>query len=180
MPGPLERPTEVPDPRDPRGVRHTLAVVLALTACAVPTGARSLPAADDLRQAAPPGTRQPIRHHALHARRPTTPGRCRTWPAGTDGKVYGGEGSVRGSMAWIGHGCPSPTTRRARRTTRHLPAREDHVRRGEGDPGGRSRRGGRDRRPAVPGPRHRPCATRPGLTSQVGQCCATADTTGAL
>ncbi|MFB6634857.1 transposase family protein [Streptomyces sp. NPDC056362] len=34
--------TEVPDPRDPRGVRHRLAVVLALTACAVLAGAISL------------------------------------------------------------------------------------------------------------------------------------------
>ncbi|MER5602873.1 ISAs1 family transposase [Streptomyces sp. NPDC002265] len=40
----LERPAEVPDPRDPRGVRHPLAVVLALTACAVLAGATSLPA----------------------------------------------------------------------------------------------------------------------------------------
>ncbi|MEU0105335.1 transposase family protein [Streptomyces sp. NPDC006251] len=37
-------PAEVPDPRDPRGVRHRLAVVLSLTACAVPAGATSLPA----------------------------------------------------------------------------------------------------------------------------------------
>ncbi|MFI9809438.1 transposase family protein [Streptomyces sp. NPDC052301] len=42
MPGLLERPAEVPDSRDPRGVRHALAVVLALAACAVPTGATSL------------------------------------------------------------------------------------------------------------------------------------------
>ncbi|MET7712287.1 ISAs1 family transposase [Streptomyces sp. NPDC005407] len=42
VPGLLERLAEVPDPRDPRGVRHTLAVVLALTACAVLAGARSL------------------------------------------------------------------------------------------------------------------------------------------
>ncbi|MFJ8488818.1 transposase family protein [Streptomyces sp. NPDC094038] len=34
----------MPDPRDPRGVRLRLAVVLALTACAVPSGATSLPA----------------------------------------------------------------------------------------------------------------------------------------
>ncbi|GHE13994.1 ISAs1 family transposase [Streptomyces alanosinicus] len=42
--GLLERLAEVPDPRDPRGVRHGLAVVLALTACAVLAGATSLPA----------------------------------------------------------------------------------------------------------------------------------------
>ncbi|WP_095857232.1 transposase family protein [Streptomyces sp. Ag82_O1-15] len=34
-PGLLERLAEVPDPRNPRGVRHCLIVVLALTACAV-------------------------------------------------------------------------------------------------------------------------------------------------
>nr|WTB29562.1 transposase family protein [Streptomyces sp. NBC_00830] len=32
IPGLLERLAEVPDPRDPRGVRHALVVVLALTA----------------------------------------------------------------------------------------------------------------------------------------------------
>ncbi|MFD4945289.1 ISAs1 family transposase [Streptomyces sp. NPDC058409] len=42
VPGLLERLGEVPDPRDPRGVRHRLAVVLALTACAVLAGATSL------------------------------------------------------------------------------------------------------------------------------------------
>ncbi|MFE5082123.1 transposase family protein [Streptomyces mirabilis] len=34
-PGLLEQLAEVPDPRNPRGVRHRLTVVLALTACAV-------------------------------------------------------------------------------------------------------------------------------------------------
>ncbi|MET7938139.1 transposase family protein [Streptomyces sp. NPDC005322] len=33
---------EVPDPRDRRGVRHALAAVLALSACAVLAGATSL------------------------------------------------------------------------------------------------------------------------------------------
>ncbi|MER5841631.1 ISAs1 family transposase [Streptomyces prasinus] len=42
VPGLLERPAEVPDPRDPRGVRHAPVVVLALTACAVLAGAASL------------------------------------------------------------------------------------------------------------------------------------------
>ncbi|WP_406730625.1 transposase family protein [Streptomyces sp. NBC_01794] len=44
IPGLLERLAEVPDPRDPRGVRHTPVVVLALTACAVLAGETSLPA----------------------------------------------------------------------------------------------------------------------------------------
>lgn len=38
----LERLAEVPDPRDPRGVRHALVAVLALTACAVLAGATSV------------------------------------------------------------------------------------------------------------------------------------------
>ncbi|WP_405734798.1 ISAs1 family transposase [Streptomyces sp. NBC_01537] len=42
VPGLVERLAEVPDPRDPRGVRHRLAVVLTLTACAVLAGATSL------------------------------------------------------------------------------------------------------------------------------------------
>ncbi|MEE1670412.1 transposase family protein [Streptomyces sp. WAC07094] len=42
VPGLLERLAEVPDPRDARGVRHPLAVVLALAACAVLSGATSL------------------------------------------------------------------------------------------------------------------------------------------
>lgn len=42
VPGLLERLAQVPDPRDPRGVRHALSVVLALTACAVVAGAASL------------------------------------------------------------------------------------------------------------------------------------------
>jgi hypothetical protein len=45
VPGLLERLSGIPDPREPLGVRrHTLAVVLALTACAVLTRATSLPA----------------------------------------------------------------------------------------------------------------------------------------
>jgi len=57
IPGLLERLAEVPDPRDPRGVRHALVVVLALTACAVVAGATSLPAVgvDHRRPAVRPG-----------------------------------------------------------------------------------------------------------------------------
>jgi len=42
FPGLLERLAEVPDPRDPRGVRHALVHVLALAATAVLSGATSL------------------------------------------------------------------------------------------------------------------------------------------
>ncbi|MEU9287938.1 hypothetical protein AB0D57_25355 [Streptomyces sp. NPDC048275] len=42
IPGLLERLAEVPGPRDPRGVRHALVVVLALTAYA--SGRSDLPA----------------------------------------------------------------------------------------------------------------------------------------
>ncbi|WP_406416020.1 transposase family protein [Streptomyces sp. NBC_00873] len=54
MPGLLERLAEVPDPPDPRGVRHTLAAVLALTACAVLARARSLPAVGEWLADVPP------------------------------------------------------------------------------------------------------------------------------
>ena len=54
IPGLLERLAEVPDPRDPRGVRHALVVVLALTACAVLAGATSLPAVGEWITDAPP------------------------------------------------------------------------------------------------------------------------------
>ncbi|WP_308290710.1 transposase family protein [Streptomyces cellostaticus] len=42
IPGLLERLAAVPDPRNPRGVQHARAVVPALTAYAVLTGAASL------------------------------------------------------------------------------------------------------------------------------------------
>ncbi|MGW0840376.1 transposase family protein [Streptomyces sp. NPDC002787] len=44
----------MPDPRDPRGVRHALAVVLALAACAVLAGATSLLAVGEWIADAPP------------------------------------------------------------------------------------------------------------------------------
>lgn len=52
-PGLLERLAEVPDPRDPRGVRHALVHVLALTASAVLTGATSLLAVSEWANDAP-------------------------------------------------------------------------------------------------------------------------------
>lgn len=54
VPGLLERLAQVPDSRDPRGVRHALAVVLALTACAVLAGATSLLAVGEWIADAPP------------------------------------------------------------------------------------------------------------------------------
>ncbi|WP_254396781.1 transposase family protein [Streptomyces sp. AC558_RSS880] len=39
LPDLLERLAQAPDPRDPRGVRHPLVTLLALTACAVLAGA---------------------------------------------------------------------------------------------------------------------------------------------
>ncbi|MEU5307163.1 transposase family protein [Streptomyces noursei] len=50
----LERLAEVPDPRDPRGVRHALVAVLALTACTVLPGATSLLAVSEWIADAPP------------------------------------------------------------------------------------------------------------------------------
>jgi hypothetical protein len=52
--GLLERLAQVPDPRDPRGVRHPLVTILALTACAVLAGARSLLAVGEWVADAPP------------------------------------------------------------------------------------------------------------------------------
>ncbi|MFF3660296.1 transposase family protein [Streptomyces olivochromogenes] len=54
IPGLLERLAEVPDPRDPRGVRRALVVMPALTACAVLAGATSLPAVGEWITDAPP------------------------------------------------------------------------------------------------------------------------------
>ena len=54
IPGLLERLAEVPDPRDPRGVRHALVVVLALAACAVLAGATSVLAVGEWIADAPP------------------------------------------------------------------------------------------------------------------------------
>lgn len=54
MLGLVERLAQVPDPRDPRGVRHALPVVLTLTACAVLTGATSLLAVGEWIADAPP------------------------------------------------------------------------------------------------------------------------------
>ncbi|WP_308432065.1 transposase family protein [Streptomyces cinnamoneus] len=62
-PGLLERLAQVPDPRDPRGVRHALAAVLALSTCAVLTGATSLLAV----------RRVDRRHPDLRARTPRHP-----------------------------------------------------------------------------------------------------------
>ncbi|MEU0213369.1 transposase family protein [Streptomyces canus] len=54
VPGLLERLAGVPDPRDPRGVRHALVTVLALTACAVLAGATSVLAVSEWIADAPP------------------------------------------------------------------------------------------------------------------------------
>ncbi|QJT06325.1 ISAs1 family transposase [Streptomyces asoensis] len=54
IPDLLARLAQVPDPRDPRGVRHALVVVLALTACAVLAGATSLLAVGEWIADAPP------------------------------------------------------------------------------------------------------------------------------
>ncbi|MFF1605171.1 ISAs1 family transposase [Streptomyces mirabilis] len=54
VPGLLGRLAQVPDPRDPRGVRHALVGVLALAACAVLAGATSLLAVDEWISDAPP------------------------------------------------------------------------------------------------------------------------------
>ena len=68
----LERLTAVPDPRDPRGVRHALVVVLALAACAVLAGVTSLSAVGEWITDAPPSLAE-----RLGARPdPLSPKRC--------------------------------------------------------------------------------------------------------
>ncbi|ULR53875.1 ISAs1 family transposase [Streptomyces deccanensis] len=56
----LERLAEVPDPRDPRGVRHALVAVLALAACAVLAGATSVLAVSEWIADAPPHILEPL------------------------------------------------------------------------------------------------------------------------
>lgn len=58
VPGLLERLDEVPDQRDPRGMRHRLVVVLALTACAVLAEATSFLAVGEWIADAPPHVEQ--------------------------------------------------------------------------------------------------------------------------
>ncbi|MEW2159495.1 transposase family protein [Streptomyces sp. NPDC007189] len=71
IPGLLERLAEVPAPRDPRGVRHALVVVLALTACAVGAGSTSLPAVGERITAA--GATSPSAPFASPERAPSPP-----------------------------------------------------------------------------------------------------------
>ncbi|MGW0779109.1 ISAs1 family transposase [Streptomyces sp. NPDC002835] len=73
IPGLLERLAEVPDPRDPRGVRHALVVVLALTACAVLAGATSLLAVGEWIADAPPSVLEELGIRTD----PLCPKRCR-------------------------------------------------------------------------------------------------------
>ncbi|WP_307542760.1 transposase family protein [Streptomyces sp. V3I8] len=54
LPDLLERLAQVPDPRNPRGVRHPLLTLLTLTARAVLAGARSLHAVSEQVADAPP------------------------------------------------------------------------------------------------------------------------------
>ncbi|UZI29443.1 transposase family protein [Streptomyces sp. VB1] len=58
--GLLERLAEVPEPRDPRGVRHRPTVVLALVACAVLSGATSLLAVGEWIADASPFVREQV------------------------------------------------------------------------------------------------------------------------
>ena len=54
MPGPAEYLARVPDPRDPRGVRHTLTSLLLAAVAAVLAGARSFTAVGEWVADAPP------------------------------------------------------------------------------------------------------------------------------
>ncbi|GAA3375480.1 hypothetical protein GCM10020367_43450 [Streptomyces sannanensis] len=74
LPDLLERLAQVPDPRDPRGVRHPLVTLMALTARAVLAGARSLLAVSEWVADAPPALLE-----RLGAVDPLVP--KRSWPA---------------------------------------------------------------------------------------------------
>lgn len=93
LPRLLERLAEVPDPRDPRGVRHALVCILALSACAVLAGATSLVAVGEWIADAPPGVleRLGVRYDPL-TRRYTPPGEAtvRRALAGVDGDALDG------------------------------------------------------------------------------------------
>ncbi|MEW2302243.1 transposase family protein [Streptomyces sp. NPDC006655] len=111
----MERLAGVPDPRDPRGVRHRPAVVLVLTPCAVPTGATSLLAVGEWirRRRAGPGGR-------AQARRPTPendgaarPGSGRQKPA-RRGQGEGPQGSPAGRAGAHHRPGPCPVGRRRR------------------------------------------------------------------
>jgi DDE_Tnp_1-associated len=124
VPGLLERLSEVPDPRDPRGVRHALVVVLALTACAVLAGATSLLAVGEWIADAPPHIleRLGIRRDPLFPKRvlPTETtvrrllaridGDALDWAVGhwlTDRRP-----STGGGLRGVGRGRQEPTGRR--------------------------------------------------------------------
>ncbi|WP_067798238.1 ISAs1 family transposase [Actinomadura formosensis] len=91
LPGLLERLAEVPDPRDPRGVRHALVCILALSACAVLAGATSLVAIGEWIADAPPDVlaRPGVRYDRL-TRRYTPPGEAtvRRVLTGVDGDAF--------------------------------------------------------------------------------------------
>ncbi|GGY18104.1 hypothetical protein GCM10010358_81730 [Streptomyces minutiscleroticus] len=72
-----ERPAQVPNPRDPRGVRHPVVTLLALTACAALAGARSLLAMSEGVAGAPPALLERLGTPVD----PLVP--KRSWPAGS-------------------------------------------------------------------------------------------------
>jgi hypothetical protein len=96
-PGLLERLAILPDPRVRRGRRHTLASVLALSAAAVPAGARSVAAIAEGATDAPEPvgtalgcavTRSPAA--ATSPARPPSAGSLPAWtPTGSTGRVAG-------------------------------------------------------------------------------------------
>jgi hypothetical protein len=131
VPGLLERLAEVPDPRDPRGVRHALAAVLAITACAVLAGATSLLAVGEWIADAPEKLfdRLGVRADPLQPRwslpSETTVRRLltridadaldRQWPAGS---LTAGRGDPGFALwPWTARACVAPPRPRAGRST---------------------------------------------------------------
>ncbi|MFI9306635.1 transposase family protein [Streptomyces triculaminicus] len=113
IPGLLERLAEVSDPRDPRGVRHALVVMPALTACAVLAGATSLPAVGEWITDAPPSVLEclGVRPH------PPFPRRC--LPA--EATVRRLLGRIDGD-AWLPPSTPHVRARRRMATSTDLDA----------------------------------------------------------
>ncbi|MFE7841256.1 transposase family protein [Streptomyces sp. NPDC057474] len=115
LPGLLARLAEVPDPRKPRGRRHSLVYVLALAACAVLTGATSLPAISEWATDAPPAVldRLGARRCPLSGTRPVP---CETTIRRTLARLDA-DALDRAVVAWLAERRlqPAPKGRRGRR-----------------------------------------------------------------
>jgi hypothetical protein len=107
-PGLLERLATIPDPRDRRGRRHTLASVLAVSAAAVLAGARSVTAIAEWAADAP----WPVLA-ALGVRRDPLTRRCHVPGEATIRRVLArvdGDAADATVGAWLATGCTGQST----------------------------------------------------------------------